>query len=103
MRKDGYIVRVIKVHKTNPPPKKTPRRFTVELTEGEADLILGLLATANATPSVKVGSSPFKYVKRLVPVFEKLLGQKADETDAFINSVGVSYFNEYGRGQNWTY
>ena len=89
-------MRVVKVHKTNPPPKKTPRRFTVELSEGEADLLLGLLGTAVVTPTVKVGNSPYKYVKRLIPVFEKLLGQKAGETDSYVHSAGVTYYREYG-------
>lgn len=85
-------MKVVSVRKTTPPPLKTPRKFTVELTEGEADLILGLLGSS-AVP--KVGQSPGRYVGRLIRGFQHMLGQKIAETDAFRHSYGEVWFSTY--------
>lgn len=90
-------MKVLSTKKTSPPPRKTPRRFIVELTEGEADFILGLLASARTKGSnEKVNNSPIRYAGRLVRGFQKMLGQRAAETDSFLHSFGDVWFGEYG-------
>jgi hypothetical protein len=90
-------MKVISSRKTSPPPRKTPRKFTVELTEGEADFILGLLAsTRMSDENLKTpGKSPFRYSRRLIRSFQNMLGQKAHETDSFIHSYGEVWFGTY--------
>jgi hypothetical protein len=90
-------MKILSAKKTSPPPRKTPRRFTVELTEGEADFILGLLASARlgAFDSTRLGQSPFRYAGRLLRGFQNMLGQRGNETDAFLHSYGEVWFGLY--------
>lgn len=96
-------MKVVKVKKTSPPPKKTPRRFTVELSEGEVDLILGLLArTFRLGSNVRIGHSPQRYANRLINDFAGMLGQAPWDTDTYQASKGEIYTTEYGNGEPWS-
>ena len=85
-------LRIIKVRKTSPPPKKTPRVITLEITEGELDFLACLTARAiGMNPK-----TPAKYAKKLLPKLEDLLGGDVEETsDAFRLSSGIIRFWPY--------
>lgn len=59
--------------------KRTPRKFTVELSEGEVDFILGLLSQVGGHPT----RSPRKYADRLYSTLAKMAGYRFDQTDAY--------------------
>lgn len=95
-------MKVISTRTTTPPPRKTPRRFTVELTEGEADFILGLIESAKPAWGLgKVNNSPLRYARRLRHNFQYMLGQKGEETDSYLHSFGEVYFHNYDDGLNY--
>lgn len=73
--------------------KQTPNVFTVEVTEGEADFILGLLAYVGGHAK----RSPRKYADRIRVALSKAVGYDYDETDAFRLIEGAPFvnFSEY--------
>lgn len=70
--------------------RQTTRKVRVDLTEGEADLVLLLVATVFGHPS----KSPAKYARRIENALAEALGYGYEETDAFHLSLGtVALFN----------
>lgn len=69
----------------------TPRRFTVDLTEGEVDFLLAL--TEGIGGDTK--NSPRKYAARIHEALEAVTGYEAHETDAFTLLRGALWFTEY--------
>lgn len=88
-------MKLIKVKKNSPPMKVTPTHYTVTLTEGEADVILGLLGATLLHSKARPSRSPYRLVERLQAGFEHMLRQDATETDTFRASIGVIYVREY--------
>lgn len=83
------------------PPKKSPKKYTIEITEGEADLLFGLLLQAEPysdtceAPTPPPGASPMKYVLRLRKVFQKELGLQAKNSDAYMLAEGLVLLHPY--------
>lgn len=77
-------VRQVKLH--------SPRTIRLELTEGEADFLLGVLAQTGG----HLTNSPWKYARRMADALEGAMGYDASETDAYKMSVGHIEFTEYG-------
>lgn len=70
--------------------RQTTRKVKLELTEGEADLVLALAAGVFGHPS----QSPAKYARRVEKALTEALGYGPEETDAFHLSLGtVALFN----------
>jgi len=59
-------------------PRRTPRRITLSLTEGEADMIRAVLSHVGGDNR----KSPRKYVSRVARALDAVLGYRYDETDA---------------------
>ena len=72
-------------------PRKTSRTVTLKLTEGEADMLIAVLAQIGG----KVSTSPRKYAKRVYDALVKALGYDASETDGFHLSLGHIEFFDY--------
>lgn len=72
-------------------PRQTTRRVTLKLTEGEADLLVGLLANVSGNRT----QSPRKYAERVRVALEEALGYTFEETDAFRLSLGDVEFRQY--------
>lgn len=73
-------------------PRKTSRNVTLKLTEGEADLLIGVLANVGGHRT----RSPRKYAARIARALEGALGYDHEQTDAFGLSQGTIDFREYG-------
>lgn len=65
-------------------PRKTSRMFTLKLTEGEVDLIMGVLSQVGGHPS----KSPRKYVRRILAALRTASGYTVGDTDALHLSLG---------------
>jgi hypothetical protein len=65
-------------------PRKTSRTFTIKLTEGEVDTLLGILAQVGGHPT----RSPRKYVRRMYAALRTAAGYGVEETDALHLSLG---------------
>lgn len=72
--------------------KQTPRTFKLQITEGEADFLLGVLAAINGDPD----KSPRKYAARLSRILSRMTGYDGLETDAVALSRGAIAFYNYG-------
>ena len=59
--------------------RQTTRKVTLHLTEGEADLVLALVAIVNGHRA----HSPAKYARRINEALTDALGYGAAETDAY--------------------
>lgn len=78
----------------NPKPvKQPPRRVILELTDGEADFILGVTNRVGGSPT----ASPRKYSERIRAALRDALGVDPFRTDAdkLMSSASRIYFNEY--------
>lgn len=71
--------------------RRTPRTILVELTEGEADFILGVTSRVAGHET----RSMAKYSTRLRKVLSKTLGYDCDETDFDKYARGFLYLNTY--------
>ncbi len=69
----------------------TPRNIRLDLTEGEADFILGLLAGVGGDPQ----KSPRKYADRIISTLEKAAGYNYKDTDSYRLSAGYIHFFGY--------
>jgi hypothetical protein len=65
-------------------PRQTTRVVTLELGEGEAETILGILGYVSGDPS----RSPRKYVERIADALTDALGYEFHETDFYAHSLG---------------
>lgn len=65
-------------------PRRTPRRVTLRLTEGEADLILGLTGLIGGEHK----TSARKYSDRIRKALGEALGYDYDGTDAYVHAIG---------------
>lgn len=78
-------------------PRRSTRDITLTLTEGEADLLLSLLANVSGSST----KSPRKYAERIRDALIGALGYTYKDTDAhallFKDSEGV-YYHDYGTG-----
>jgi hypothetical protein len=72
-------------------PRKTSRQVTLKLTEGEADLILGMTAQVGGHPT----QSPRKYAERIRGALTEALGYGYEGTDAYDHSLGHIEFYGY--------
>jgi hypothetical protein len=73
-------------------PRRTSRKVTLSLTEGEADLLLGVLAQVSGSTT----KSPRKYARRISSALEGALGYGHTDTDSFGLSMGNIEFSDYG-------
>lgn len=73
-------------------PRRTSRKVTLSLTEGEADFILGVAAQMGGHPA----RSPRKYAKRVRSALEAALGYDFSQTDAYNLGLGAIEFRDYG-------
>jgi hypothetical protein len=73
-------------------PLRTPRKVTLSLTEGEADLLLAVLAAVGGSQS----KSPRKYARRITSALEGALGYDYESTDAYYLMIGDIEFSNYG-------
>ena len=82
--------------------RKVPR-VRLELTEGEADFLLGLMGRIGGDPV----NSPRKYQKRVMTALTKALGYSYDETDAFklVSTLGGGnvLFDNYPEETDWDF
>jgi hypothetical protein len=72
--------------------RQSPRKFKVELTEGEMDFILGVCGHVAGHET----KSPRKYAERLIPKLEKALGYSLFETDFTSLARGLVVACAYG-------
>jgi hypothetical protein len=73
--------------------KQTPRKFKIELTEGEVDFLLTVLSRVGGDPA----KSPRKYGERLTRVLTKAAGYDFTVTDAReLADEGRINFSKYG-------
>lgn len=79
------------------PVKQPPRKIVLELTEGEADFLLGISLHIGGHPT----NSPRKYAVRIGDALYAALGVGADQTDAArlrdktASPKGTIYFRDY--------
>jgi hypothetical protein len=86
-RKDTDSVAKAKVTSRN-----TPRNIRLDLTEGEADFLLGLVASVGGSET----NSPRKYAKRILKALRRVTGYDYTETDSLALLHGHVEFLDYG-------
>lgn len=78
------------------PVKQPPVKVILELTEGEADFILGVTAKLGGDRE----KSPRKYSDRIQAALTDALGYDWSRTDAYkLSSGGGIYFNSYNSAE----
>lgn len=73
--------------------RNTPRNIRLDLTEGEADFLLGITAACISGDPV---NSPRKYAKRIAKALTKATGYNYAETDSYPLARGLVDFMDYG-------
>lgn len=85
-------VRHVHDHKgRHPKTHNSPRRFTVDLSEGEVDFLLAVTEGIGGD----LTNSPRKYASRIHDALSAVTGYQPHETDAFALLRGALWFTEY--------
>jgi hypothetical protein len=85
-------VKVHKVHTRKRPRNGiTPRRFTVTMTEGEVDFLLGIIAVVGGNPA-----GARKYALRIADALTAAAGYDYQESDAYRHLRGALWLTPYG-------
>jgi hypothetical protein len=78
----------------HPKSHNSPRRFTVSLTEGEVDFLIGVTASIGGD----LKGSPRKYAQRIYDALTDAAGYQARDTDSYRHLRGMLWFSEYAKG-----